>query len=404
MELYVGIDWATREHQVCLVSPEGKELAQKSFGHTSDGLRELIEWLRQHEPDPSKIAAAIETPQGLVVDALLDAEIVIYTINPKQLDRFRDRHNVAGAKDDRLDAFVLGASLRTDIDLFRRLHPTPETISELRELSRARDDFLQDHQRSCNQLRDLLLRTLPDLLALCPGADAKWLWDVLELADSAKQLRKLKAKQLAPVIWRVKKFTARELEAVLAKPIATAPGVAVGVFRRIRLLLPLVRLSSTQLASCEKQLAELLDELPHKGHRDVSVLLSLPGLGKTLTAVLIADATESLAQRDYQRLRALTGVAPVTQATGKRSKDKAKILMRRSCSDRLRFAMHHWSRAAIPLAPHVRDHYARLRARGHSHGRALRGVGDRLLRIAVAMLRSGETYDPARFLLSPNPC
>lgn len=395
--IYVGIDWATREHQVCVVSHKGEEVAQKSFAHSSDGLRELVGWIRKHEPKASRIAVAIETPQGLVVDVLLDAGLPVYTLNPKQLDRFRDRHNVAGVKDDRLDAFVLAASLRTDRELYRKLEPTPELIVQLRELSRAREDFLQDFQRGCNQLRDLLLRTVPDLLALCPGADAKWLWDVLELADSPKSLRKLKAKKLAPLLGKVRKFTGRELEAVLAKPIHAAPGVAEGVFRRIRMLLPLIQVAREQLKECEAQLEEVLEELPRKGHRDASLLLSLPGLGKKLTAVLIAEAAEPLAERDYHRLRSLAGVAPVTKATGQRSKKNAQVLMRQACSRRLRHTLHHWARAAIPVAPHVREHYTSLRKRGHNHGRALRGVGDRLLRIATAVLKSGEPYDPARF-------
>lgn len=44
--------------------------------------------------------------------------------------------------------------------------------------------------------------------------------------------------------------------------------------------------------------------------------------------------------------------------------------------------------------PRSRLRYRALRSRGHSHGRALRGVGDRLLAVACAMLRSQTTYDP----------
>jgi len=47
---------------------------------------------------------AIEVPHGPVVDALIDRGFVVYAINPKQLDRLRDRFSVAGAKDDRRDA------------------------------------------------------------------------------------------------------------------------------------------------------------------------------------------------------------------------------------------------------------------------------------------------------------
>lgn len=401
MDTYVGIDWATREHQACLVSGEGKELEQRAFANSADGISALVAWIVGQADDPAKIGVAIETTNGLVVDALLDAGISVFAINPKQLDRFRDRHNVAGAKDDRLDAFVLGDSLRTDRDLFRRIELNAEEIVELRELSRARDHLAEDEKRLCGQLRELLIRTHPDLLALCPGANQKWLWDILSLASSLSALHKLKAKQLQVVLRnrRVRRFSARELQKVIVKTPTTAPGVADGVFKRVKLLLPMLRLTRQQLDDCEKQISEALADLPHKGHREVSLLLSLPGLGKILTAVLIAEAREPLAARDYRRLRSLSGVAPVTKATGVRSRARAQISMRRACNQRLRFALFHWARAAIPNSAPVREHYKRLRARGHSHGRALRGVGDRLLRIAVGMLKADEPYRPE--LLQP---
>ena len=49
-----------------------------------------------------------------------------------------------------------------------------------------------------------------------------------------------------------------------------------------------------------------------------------------------------------------------------------------------------------PARPRSKQHYARLRQVGHDHGRALRGVADRLLAMLIAMLKSGQTYDPNR--------
>ena len=43
-----------------------------------------------------------------------------------------------------------------------------------------------------------------------------------------------------------------------------------------------------------------------------------------------------------------------------------------------------------------REHYAQLRKAGHKHGRALRGVVDRLLPVLMAMLKSGTLYDPEK--------
>ena len=71
--------------------------------------------------DPGTVAVAIEVPHGPVVDALLDRGFAVYAINPKQLDRLRDRISVAEAKDDRRDARVAAAGLRTDRPLFRRV-------------------------------------------------------------------------------------------------------------------------------------------------------------------------------------------------------------------------------------------------------------------------------------------
>ena len=69
--------------------------------------------------------------------------------------------------------------------------------------------------------------------------------------------------------------------------------------------------------------------------------------------------------------------------------------MRYSCNKRLANAYFYWAQGSLK-DPHCRQHYKRLRERGHNHARALRGVADRLLRILVAMLRDRTLYDPER--------
>ena len=72
-------------------------------------------------------------------------------LHPKQLDRFRDRHRVAGAKDDRRDAFVLADSVRTDRPSFRRLQLEAPHLLLLRELSRVEETLLEEFRRSANR-------------------------------------------------------------------------------------------------------------------------------------------------------------------------------------------------------------------------------------------------------------
>jgi hypothetical protein len=48
---------------------------------------------------------------GPVVEAFLESGFAVFSINPKQLDRFRDRYSGGGAKEDSRDAYVAADSL-----------------------------------------------------------------------------------------------------------------------------------------------------------------------------------------------------------------------------------------------------------------------------------------------------
>src|SRR5205823_8999209 len=128
---------------------------------------------------------------------------------------------------------------------------------------------------------------------------------------------------------------------------------------------------------------------------DIDILESLPGVGSMVTATMLAEASHVLADRDYATLRTWTGVAPVTKRSGKRR--RPTVTMRRACNTRLREAAYHWGRVSIQWDATARTYYHHLRARGHEHGRALRSVVDRWLRILMAMLRGRRLYDPTRF-------
>jgi hypothetical protein len=91
-------------------------------------------------------------------------------------------------------------------------------------------------------------------------------------------------------------------------------------------------------------------------------------------------------------LRGLCGVAPVTKRSGK----QYALFMRTACNHRLRTAVHFWAANAVQRDSHWKTRYAAMRAAGHGHSRALRGIGDRLLRVLIAMLESGTPYDPTR--------
>jgi hypothetical protein len=114
---FVGIDWASQEHVVKLCDGDGENIESAFFSRWP---QRHVSWLLTASGgEPSEIHVAIETPHGPIVEALLERGFSVYSINAKQLDRFRDRFTVSGAKDDSLDPYVLADSLRTNMPLFR---------------------------------------------------------------------------------------------------------------------------------------------------------------------------------------------------------------------------------------------------------------------------------------------
>lgn len=106
---------------------------------------------------------AIERPDGLLVERLLEADLSVLAIHPNQLKAARPRFRAAGGKSDAFDAFVLAELARTDHHRFRALVPDSEETKALKALTRAREDLLGARVALANQLR-------AGLEAFWPGA------------------------------------------------------------------------------------------------------------------------------------------------------------------------------------------------------------------------------------------
>ena len=133
---YVGIDWGSEKHAVCVVTAEGRVRTERMLKNDGAFLRQLVELLGG-EASARVASFAIESRDLPIVDMLVEAGCAVYTLNPKQADRFRDRLSAGGAKDDRRDARVLAGALRTDGAAFRRVEAESRGQALLRLRARA---------------------------------------------------------------------------------------------------------------------------------------------------------------------------------------------------------------------------------------------------------------------------
>ncbi len=295
---FVGIDWATTAHEVCVCSDDGTVLERRSVVHSGDGLHGLGDWLASvGQGQPDTVAVAIEVPRGAVVESLMERGFAVFSLNPKQLDRFRDRFSPAGAKDDRRDARVLADAVRTDRHCFRRLAAEPALIVQLREAVRATEELKAEKRRLANRLRELLHRYYPQALDLAPSADEPWLWELLLKAPTPIRGSRLRESTLNAILrrHRIRRITASDLKVALAATSLTvAPGVVEAASEHVALLVLRLKLLHAQCSSMRKRTESILEQMagptesdPHgREHRDIDILRAGPGVGQITVATI----------------------------------------------------------------------------------------------------------------------
>jgi transposase len=401
---YTGIDWASESHHVFLTDGAGRKRGEKVFRHGGEGLAEMAAWLiaTSGADTAACIHIAIEVPHGPVVETLIERGFAVHAINPKQMDRFRDRFTLAGAKDDSRDAETMASGLRTDPRCFRRLAAADPLVITLREWSRIAEDLGAERVRLTNRMREQLWRYFPAFLDLDGDLGAEWLLGLWEATPTPAKARRIREATIAKLLKRnrIRRLNAAQLlEALRQLPVTLAEGTVEAACAHIATLIPRIRLLNRQIADAHGEIDRLTARLaspdePAPGEaepQDATILASLPGVGRIVLATLLAEAWDALQRRDYAALRSLTGVAPVTKRSG-----KMRIVIRRlACHPRLANAVYHWARVAVQHDSISRAKYTALRARGHSHGRALRSVADRLLAVACAMLKTRTTFNPS---------
>ncbi len=393
---FFGIDWATDLHDVGLLDDQGAELESWQVAHTAAGLTSLLEHLRE-QGGPPEILVGMESGAALLLSSLTEAGYTVYVLNPKQSDRYRDRHSVAGAKDDRLDWKVCADAVRTDRGRLRAFEPDSPLAQELRLRDRARTRLVETRAAMENQLRQTVAEYFPVLLELGRPMNDLFFLALLRFVRDPERARGVRLSSLQRLIQehRLRSLEARALREKLRAPsfAVTAPVLEARRDEALRLA-HLLEEFNGQIAQAE----DALDELAKK-HPDHELLQSLPGVGSRLAVRVMAELGDSEARRaDPSTLQTYAGTAPVTRRSGKSGRAGcSSVRMRRGCNRTLQAALFTIARASVATSPWAAA-FLEHRLRGRKYGRtvALRTLSNKWARIMWALLTTRQTYDEAR--------
>jgi hypothetical protein len=313
----------------------------------------------------------------------------VWGINPKAVDRYRDRHASSGAKSDPGDALVLANILRTDAHAHFVLPRDSDQAMAVGVLARAHTDLTRRRRGEANVIRNLLREYFPAALTAFPNLDAFSVVTVLSAAPTPTAAAALTHEDLVALLARAGRVgrpdLAARLHRIFAEPQLQMPGpveAAMGV--ALQALLSGYGATLRAVKDLETHLTGVVAE-----HPDAGVMAGLPGLGPVLTARLIGEFGDDPERFPHAGARrSYAGMAPVTRASGK----KRVVVLRRARNRRLSDACRLWAFAALTASPGARAHYDRRRARGDAHEAALRNLANKLVGQLDHCLRHRQAY------------
>jgi len=198
--VYVGIDWASRAHELCVVDEKGAVVARFGFAHSERGISEALERLARLG-SPAGLPVAIERPDGLLVERLLEAGHPVVPIHPNAFHAARPRWEGAGSKSDPGDAYRLADLLRTDQHRLRPLRALDSATRELQALVRLRDDHLAARIAASNQLAALLGQHWPGAAAIFGRLDSEIALSFLERYPTPESAVRLGEARQGRISW-----------------------------------------------------------------------------------------------------------------------------------------------------------------------------------------------------------
>lgn len=386
---YIGVDWGDRLHQIYATDEVGEKVAEYKVQESAQAMAEFGCWLDEKRAEGIELWAAIEKPEGRIVDFLLDHGVRVYPINPKALDRARDRFRMSRSKSDAFDAYVLAEFLRTDHGHLRVLVPNSQAAQELKLLTRDHQRLVRQQSRLLNQLSVTLKEYYPRPLEVFGDLSTQSAMDFLKQYRTPKALSELSRKK-----WN--RF-------------AQAHGMGEERrdelwqrFRNPQLSVPehVVRAKAELVEVLVEQLEVMVKAVSRYSERVQRFFASMPaaklvrklpgGKSGTIVPTLWAELGDAKGRwESFRHLQAQAGGVPITKRSGK----SEIISFRFACNKHLRYATYWLAFVSLRQSEWANAYYRSQRARGHSHHRALRALGAKWLKILFIIWRDHVPYD-----------
>ncbi|NLS78397.1 MAG: IS110 family transposase [Chloroflexi bacterium] len=408
-DVVVGLDVHLKTNSVYVLDAQGTVLRPpQRYPNTLPGTQQLIQDLAEvlSARDAQHLAVGAEAtgwywwhPFRLIAESplLRPYTPTLYPFNPRIISAFR-RTFSSPDKTDRLDAQLIADRLRLGRDL-----PSPfryrEVYARLRLWTRQRYHVVQDLVRAKVRAMATVYLKASALPILQPFGVALTATSREILATySLQELEALPLKDLTDLLdnlgrhgFRDPEATARGVQEVAKTSYPLPEPLRLEVEGVLRQHLATVRHLERQIRDCEKEIRRILKDLPPH------TLESIPGMGPVLAAGIISELGELAAfGYDEAKVAHYAGLHWPRAQSGDRVREDTPLTRRGN-----RYLRYYFCEAANSVRMHDAQYAAYYQRKyaevpTHRHQRAVVLTARKLVRLVVALLRSGQVYEPRR--------
>jgi transposase len=392
---YIGIDWASSKHDICLQVAGSEDRVFERIKHTPEAIEEWAQALYQRLGGP--IAVALELGEGPIVSALQKYDfLVLFPVDPKRLARYREAFTPSGAKDDPTDAEFAMDYLMRHPEKLTPLKPESAPMRKLRYLVEARDRIRGDQSRCVNRLVQALKQYYPQAVDWFNDHNTLVFCDFLKQWPTLTTVRRARKTRLERFFKEHNVRFAHIIEARIqaikaATPLTHDEAVIEAHRLQVEVLVEQLRLTIKAMKCFDEQIAAIAAQFPDYEH----LYTPLPGAGKVIAPRLLAAFGED---RDRYhcaaQLQKRSGIAPIT----KRSGDSTWVHWRFQCSKFLRQTFIDFAAQTVNKSAWAGAYYRQQRDKGASHNMAVRALAYKWIRVLYRCWQERTPYDESKYL------
>ncbi len=394
---YIGIDWADKEHDLCLRDAASTERERARLKQTPEAIAAWASQLRARFGG-QPVAVCLEQSRGPLIYALLSYDfLVLFPVPPKTLAKYREAFAPSRAKDDPTDAALLLELLITHRDRLRPWRPDDERTRTLQLLVEHRRRLVGDRTRVSNRLTSLLKAYFPQALNWLPDLRTNLACDFLLRWPSLGALKGVRRTTLEKFFRAHHSARQGKLEERIGAiresiPLVTDAAVINSSVLMVKALASQMKTTIAAIKEFDAEIQQLCTT-----HEDFTVFSSLPGAGEVYASRLLAAlGTDRGRWASADEVARYTGVAPVIERSGQ----SCWVRWRYFCPKFLRQSFHEFAGESIRHSFWARAYYEQQRGKGKDHQAATRALAYKWIRIIFRCWQTRTPYDEVKYLAS----